>query len=103
VMADNELDAIVHKTVEHTPTLIRDYFNPPHSNMKGTTHLSTFLGPITTVTVPAGFTEEGLPVGITFFGRAFSEATMIRFAYAYEQSTQHRTAPKTTPALAAGH
>ena len=42
--------------------------------MKGTTHLSTFLGPIATVTVPAGFTPEGFPVGITFFGRGFSEA-----------------------------
>ena len=101
VMADNKLDAIVYKTVEHTPTLIRDYTNPPYSNMKGTTHLSTFLGPIATISVPAGFTQAGLPVGITFFGRAFSEATMIKLAYAYEQSTHHRRPPKTTPALAA--
>ena len=101
VMADHKLDAIVHKTVEHTPTLIRDYTNPPYSNMKGTTHLSTFLGPIATITVPAGFTPEGLPVGITFFGRAYSEAAMIKLAYAYEQSTHHRKPPKTTPALLA--
>jgi amidase len=101
VMADNKLDAIVHKTVEHTPTLIRDYTNPPYSNMKGTTHLSTFLGPIATITVPAGFTAEGLPVGITFFGRAYSEAALIKLAYAYEQSTHHRTPPRTTPALVA--
>ena len=102
VMADNNLDAIVHKTVEHTPTLIREYTNPPHANMKGTTHLSTFLGPIATISVPAGFTPEGLPVGITFFGRAYSEAAMIRLAYAYEQATRHRQPPKTTPALTAG-
>jgi Asp-tRNA(Asn)/Glu-tRNA(Gln) amidotransferase A subunit family amidase len=101
VMADHELDAIVHKTVEHTATLIRDYTNPPYSNMKGTTHLSTFLGPIATISVPAGFTPQGLPVGITFFGRAYSEATLIKLAYAYEQSTHHRRPPTTTPALAA--
>ncbi len=101
VMADNRLDALVYKTVEHTPTLIRDYDNPPYSNMKGTTHLSTFLGPITTISVPAGFAQDGLPVGITFFGRAFSEAAMIRLAYAYEQATHHRKPPSTTPALAA--
>ena len=101
VMADHQLDAIVHKTVEHTPTLIRDYTNPPYSNMKGTTHLSTFLGPIATISVPAGFTPEGLPVGITFFGRAYSEATLIKLAYAYEQSTHHRRPPNTTPALLA--
>jgi Asp-tRNA(Asn)/Glu-tRNA(Gln) amidotransferase A subunit family amidase len=99
VMADHRLDAIVHKTVEHTPTLITDYTNPPYTNMKGTTHLSTFLGPITTISVPAGFTPGGLPVGITFFGRAFSEAALIRLAYAYEQSTHHRRPPSTTPAL----
>lgn len=102
VMADHKLDAIVHKTVEHTPTLIRDYTNPPYSNMKGTTHLSTFLGPIATISVPAGFTPEGLPVGITFFGRAYSEATLIKLAYAYEQSTHHRKPPTTTPARVAG-
>jgi Asp-tRNA(Asn)/Glu-tRNA(Gln) amidotransferase A subunit family amidase len=101
VMADHQLDAIVHKTVEHTPTLIRDYTNPPYSNMKGTTHLSTFLGPIATISVPAGFTPEGLPVGITFFGRAYSEATLIKLAYAYEQATHHRRPPTTTPALVA--
>jgi Asp-tRNA(Asn)/Glu-tRNA(Gln) amidotransferase A subunit family amidase len=101
VMADNRLDAIVYKTVEHTPTLIRDYLNPPYSNMKGTTHLSTFLGPIATISVPAGFTQAGLPVGITFFGRPFSEAAMIKLAYAYEQSTHHRKPPTTTPPLAA--
>jgi amidase len=101
VMADNRLDAVVYKTVEHTPTLLRDYTNPPYSNMKGTTHLSTFLGPIATISVPAGFTPAGLPVGITFFGRAFSEAALIKLAYAYEQSTHHRTPPKATPALVA--
>jgi amidase len=69
--------------------------------MKGTTHLSTFLGPIATIRVPAGFTPEGLPAGITFFGRAYSEATLIRLAYAYEQATHHRKPPKTTPALVA--
>jgi Asp-tRNA(Asn)/Glu-tRNA(Gln) amidotransferase A subunit family amidase len=101
VMADHRLDAIVYKTVEHTPTLLRDYTNPPYSNMKGTTHLSTFLGPIATISVPAGFTPAGLPVGITFFGRAFSEAALIKLAYGYEQATHHRTPPKTTPALTA--
>ncbi len=101
VMADNKLDAIVHKTVEHTATLIRDYTNPPYSNMKGATHLNTFLRYATAITVPAGFTQEGLPVGITFLGRPYSEPTIIKLAYAYEQATRHRKPPKTTPALVA--
>lgn len=101
VMADNRLDAIVHKAVEHTPTLIRDGINPPHVNQKGAPHLNTFLIYAASIVVPAGFTPGGLPVGVTFFGRPYSEPTMIRLAYAYEQATRHRRPPKTTPPLTA--
>ena len=76
VMADNRLDAIVHKAVEHTPTLIRDGINPPYVNQKGAPHLNTFLIYAASMVVPAGFTPQGLPVGITFFGRPYSEPTM---------------------------
>ena len=99
VMADNKLDAIVHKSVEHTPTLIQDGINPPYVNQKGAPHLNTYLIYAASIAVPAGFTAEGLPVGITFFGPAYSEPTMFKLAYAYEQSTHHRIPPKTTPAL----
>jgi amidase len=44
------------------------------------------------ITVPAGF-FRGLPVGVSFFGRAWSEPTLIRLAYAYEQATKHRRPP----------
>jgi amidase len=44
------------------------------------------------VTVPAGY-FRGLPVGISFFGRAWSDAKLIRLAYAYEQATKHRRPP----------
>src|SRR5262249_20801175 len=43
VMADHELDAIVHKAVEHTPTLIKDGVNPPFVDQKGAPHINTFL------------------------------------------------------------
>jgi amidase len=45
------------------------------------------------VTVPAG-QVDGLPVGISFFGRAWSEPVLIRLAYAYEQATSHRRPPR---------
>ena len=51
------------------------------------------------MTVPAGFTADNLPVGITFFGRPYDEPTLLKLAYAYEQATRHRAPPKTTPAL----
>jgi amidase len=44
------------------------------------------------ITVPAGY-FRGLPVGISFFGRAWSEPTLIKIAYAYEQATKHRRPP----------
>lgn len=49
------------------------------------------------ITVPAGYVQ-GLPVGISFFGRAFSEPTLIKIAFAYEQATNTRRSPKFLPA-----
>jgi Asp-tRNA(Asn)/Glu-tRNA(Gln) amidotransferase A subunit family amidase len=100
VMADNRLDAIVHKTVEHQPTLIKDGVNPPFVSQKGVPNLNTFLVYVPVITVPAGFTSDNLPVGITFMGRPYEDGTMIKLAYAYEQGTHHRRAPETTPKLA---
>jgi amidase len=45
------------------------------------------------VIVPAGYTAEGAPIGLTFLGRAWSEPTLIRLAYAFEHATQHRRPP----------
>ena len=99
VMVDNKLDAIVHKSVEHQPTYIKDGMNPPYVNNKGIPVLNTFLVYSASMTVPAGFTTDNLPVGITFFGQPYSEPTLLKLAYAYEQATHHRAPPKTTPPL----
>ena len=93
VMADHRLEAIVHKAVEHQPTLIEDGVNPPFVDQKGAPHINTFLIFVPSVVVPAGFTRDDLPAGITFLGRPYDDARMIRLAYAYEQATQHRRAP----------
>ncbi|MGW5388420.1 amidase [Nocardia sp. NPDC003963] len=97
-MAEHELDAIVHITVEHTPTLITDGVNAPYVNMKGAPHINTFLYDVPSMTVPAGFTEDRLPVGITFLGRPYSDQRIVSLAYAYEQATAHRVPPASTPA-----
>ncbi|MFN0096557.1 MAG: amidase [Dehalococcoidia bacterium] len=99
LMADLQLDAIVHKTVEHTATLIADGVNPPYVNMKGAPHLNTFLMDIPSLSVPGGFTASGMPVGITLLGRPFSDPAMVGYAFAYEQATHHRVPPACAPAL----
>ncbi|MSR36158.1 MAG: amidase [Gemmatimonadetes bacterium] len=51
------------------------------------------------VLVPAGFVSAGLPIAVEFSGKPFSEPTLIKLAYAYEQRTHHRRTPRTTPTL----
>lgn len=60
--------------------------------------LSTATG-LPTMTVPAGFNTDGVPVGMEILGRRYDEATVIRLAYAYEHASPHRKLPKTTPLL----
>jgi Asp-tRNA(Asn)/Glu-tRNA(Gln) amidotransferase A subunit family amidase len=99
IMADHKLDAIVHKAVEHQPTLIKDGVNPPFVDQKGAPHLNTFLVFVPSVVVPAGFTRDNLPAGITFLGRPYDDGNMIKFAYAYEQATHHRRPPASVTPL----
>lgn len=99
VMADHKLDAVVHKSVEHQPTLIKDGVNPPFVDQKGAPHINTFLVFVPSVVVPAGFTRDNLPAGITFLGRPYDDGNMIKFAYAYEQATRHRRPPASTTPL----
>jgi len=99
VMADNKLDAIVHKAVEHQPTLIKDGVNPPYVDQKGAPHINTFLVFVPSIVVPAGFTRDNLPAGIAFLGRPYDDGNMIKLAYAYEQATHHRRPPASTTPL----
>ncbi len=99
VMADNKLDAIVHKAIEHQPTLISQGVNPPYVDQKGAPHLNTFLVFVPTIVVPAGFTRDNLPAGISFLGRPYDDGTMIKLAYSYEQATHHRRPPASTTPL----
>ena len=58
----------------------------------GTSSLAAVAG-YPNINVPAGFVF-GMPVGISFFGRAWSEPKLIKIAYAFEQATRHRTPPR---------
>ena len=97
-MDRHRLDALVAPTT--SPAWTIDLVDGDHG--LGGSSQPTALAGYPAITVPAGF-AFGLPVGITFMGRAFSEPTLIRLAYAYEQATRHRAPPKYRPsALTSG-
>jgi amidase len=95
VMTKYKLDALVAPT--GGPAWLSDLVN-------GDSGTATAPGPSTVtsvagyphITVPAGY-ARGLPVGISFFGRAWSEEKLVRLAYAYEQATKHRRPPTFRP------
>ena len=94
-MALNKLDAIVYPTMERPAPLIdagdgySDKFAVFLANLSGFPDLA----------VPAGFTSMGMPVSLSFLGRAFSESTLLSLGYAFEQQAQARQLPSTTPVL----
>jgi amidase len=94
-MDDARVDALIYPTWSNPPRLIGD-MNTPHGDN------SQFFSPSTgfpAMTVPMGYTRGTLPAGMTLFGRPWSEATLIKLAFAYEQGTKHRRQPASTPAL----
>ena len=94
VMADNQLDALLYKTMDGPPPVIIKGPIPKSAPAAGSPSLNTFLVFAPAITVPAGFTRDNLPVGITFQGRPYADGVMIKLAYAYEQATQHRKPPQ---------
>jgi amidase len=99
VMADHNLDAIALKTVEHQPSLIAEATTPPYTSNGGVVSINTFMIYTPIITVPMGYSSGDIPAGISFLGLPYSEPTLIKLAYAYEQATHHRRPPATTPPL----
>jgi amidase len=89
MMNSNNLDALIAPTGSpawKTDLVLGDHY------VGGSSSLAAISG-YPAITVPMGFIEN-LPVGITFFGRAWSEPVLLEIAYSYEQLTKHRKAPK---------
>ncbi len=89
VMDDYQLDAIIAPT--GSPAWFTDWINGDSFQL-GSSSPAAHAG-YPNITVPMGYIEE-LPVGISIFGRAWSEPVLIEIAHAYEQGTRHRRAPE---------
>ena len=94
VMDKHKLDALIAPT--GGPPWPTDWVNGDH--FTGGYSTPSAVAGYPHITVPAGYLF-GLPVGISFFGRAWSEPTLITYAYAFEQATRARRAPKFLPTV----
>jgi len=92
VMDRNKLDAMIAPT--GGPAWPTDWLNGDH--FTGGYSTASAVAGYPHITVPAGYVF-GLPVGISFFGRPWSEPALIKFAYAFEQATRARRAPQFLP------
>jgi len=89
VMKEHQLDALFAST--GGPAFITDYVNGDHT-IDGFSSPAAVAG-YPHITVPAGL-FAGLPVGVSFVAGAYAEGTIIKLAYAYEQASKKRSAPK---------
>ena len=94
-MDAHRLDAIVGPT--GGPAWVTDLVNGDHFGGSSSQYPAAAGYP--SISVPAG-NIHGLPVGVSFFGRAWTEPTLIRIAYGFEQTTQARLVPRFLPTLA---
>ena len=94
VMDQFHLDAIMAPTAG--PAWLTDFANGDHA-VGGSSNAAAVAG-YPDITVPAGFVF-GLPVGVSFFGRAWSEPTLLKIAYGFEQTIQARRPPRFVPTL----
>jgi amidase len=95
-LADQHLDALAYPPLRRKAAVVSEpQRGGENCQLSATTGLPA-------ISMPAGFTDDGVPVGIELLGPAWSEPQLLAIAYAYEQAAHPRRAPPSAPALTAG-
>ena len=95
MLEEQRLDALAYPTLRRKPTIIGE------AQIGTTCQLSAHSG-LPSISFPAGFSPDGLPIGVELLGGAFTEATLLKYAYASEQAAKPRRPPFSTPPLVHG-
>jgi amidase len=96
-LAEHQLDVLVYPSWSNPPRLIGDQNTPDGENSGRFAPVAGFPS----ITVPMGYVRNTLPLGLEFVGMPWSEPTLFKLAYSYEQATNHRRMPSTVPPLGA--
>jgi Asp-tRNA(Asn)/Glu-tRNA(Gln) amidotransferase A subunit family amidase len=96
VMSERHISAFVYPTLRRKPAVIGQAQGGSNCQLSASTGLPA-------LSMPAGFTSDGLPVGMDLLGGPWSEPTLLRVAFAYERLVAPRHPPSTTPPLPSGH
>src|SRR6185436_12216618 len=92
---EQRVDALAYPTMRRKPARIGE------AQPGSTCSLSAVSG-LPALSVPAGVTNDGLPIGLELLGKAFDESRLLALAYAYEQASHTRKPPFSAPPLVNG-
>ena len=94
-LEEQRLDVLAYPTLRRKPASIGDAQVGSNCQLSATTGLPA-------IAMPGGFTADGLPIGLELLGGAWTEAALLKYAFAWEQSAKPRRAPFSTPPLIKG-
>lgn len=94
-LEEHRIDVLAYPTLRRKPAAIGDPQIGTNCQLSATTGLPA-------ISIPAGFTTDGLPLGLELLGGAWTEPVLLKYAYAWEQSAKPRRAPFSTPPLVKG-
>jgi len=94
-LEEQRIDVLAYPTLRRKPAAIGEAQIGSNCQLSATTGLPA-------ISIPGGFTTDGLPIGLELLGGAWTEATLLKYAYAWEQASKPRRAPFSTPPLVKG-